>query len=218
MFFLHYVVCESLTTDIIGVFFKKIYSRRLNQDLFLSLGILTNTDITMPFDQFKRVRAFVFDVDGVFSDGSILVTESGDQLRKFNVRDGYAAQLAVKKGYPIAVITGGKSIGVQRRMNGLGIKDVYLGVNDKSTVLHDWLSGNQLTLADILYMGDDIPDLKSMKIAGFPACPSDAVEEIKAVSIYISPRKGGAGAVRDVIEKVMKLQGTWNEDTSVAST
>src|SRR5690606_34748585 len=115
---------------------------------------------------------------------------------------GYAAQLAVKKGYLIAVITGGKSIGVKRRMEGLGIKDVYLGVHDKSAVLHDWLSGNQLTLADILYMGDDIPDLENMKIAGFPACPADAVEEIKAVSAYISPRHGGSGAVRDVIEKV----------------
>lgn len=171
----------------------------------------------MLFDQLKRIKAFVFDVDGVFSDGSILVTEQGDQLRTFNTKDGYAVQLAVKKGYPMAVITGGKSQGVKKRMEGLGIKDIYLNVHDKRAVLRDWLSGNQLTLADILYMGDDIPDLESMKIAGFPACPADAVEEIKAVSSYISPKNGGAGAVRDVIEKVMKLQGNWNEDTEVPS-
>jgi len=171
----------------------------------------------MLFDQLKQIKAFVFDVDGVFSDGSILVTEQGEQLRIFNTKDGYAVQLAVKKGYPMAVITGGKSEGVKKRMQGLGIKDIYLNVHDKRAVLRDWLSENQLTLADILYMGDDIPDLENMKVAGFPACPADAVEEIKAVSTYISPKNGGAGAVRDVIEKVMKLQGSWNEDTRVSS-
>lgn len=171
----------------------------------------------MLFDQLKQIKAFVFDVDGVFSDGSILVTEQGEQLRTFNTKDGYAVQLAVKKGYPMAVITGGKSEGVKKRMQGLGIKDIYLNVHDKRAVLRDWLSENQLTLADILYMGDDIPDLENMKVAGFPACPADAVEEIKAVSTYISPKNGGAGAVRDVIEKVMKLQGSWNEDTRVSS-
>ncbi|WP_257658942.1 KdsC family phosphatase [Parapedobacter lycopersici] len=169
------------------------------------------------FDQLKRVKAFVFDVDGVLSDGSVLVTEQGEQLRTFHTRDGYAIQLAVKRGYPIAVITGGRSLGVQKRMEGLGITDVYLDVHDKSAVLRDWLSGNQLTLADILYMGDDIPDLENMKVTGFPACPADAAEEIKAISVYISPKKGGAGAARDVIEKVMKLHGTWNEDSTVTS-
>ncbi|WP_257669048.1 KdsC family phosphatase [Parapedobacter tibetensis] len=171
----------------------------------------------MLFEKFKQVRAFVFDVDGVLSDGSILVTEQGEQLRTFNTRDGYAIQLAVKKGYPIAVITGGRSLGVKLRMEGLGIKDIYIGIDDKSAVLHDWLSHNEMTADDILYMGDDIPDLENMKIAGLAACPADAVEEIKAVAAYISFRNGGAGAVRDVIEKVMKLQRTWSEDEHVAS-
>ncbi|GGC20077.1 3-deoxy-D-manno-octulosonate 8-phosphate phosphatase [Parapedobacter defluvii] len=171
----------------------------------------------MLFDKFKQVKAFVFDVDGVLSDGNILVTEQGDQLRSFNIKDGYAMQLAIKRGYPMAVITGGRSAGVKKRMEGLGIADVFLSVSDKSAVLREWLSFRQLTYRDILYMGDDIPDLGNMKVAGFATCPADAVEEIKAISAYVSFCKGGQGAARDVIEKVMKLQGTWHEDPEVAS-
>lgn len=171
----------------------------------------------MLFDQLNQVKAFVFDVDGVLSDGNILVTDDGEQLRTFNTKDGYALQLAIKRGYPIAIITGGKSPGIKKRMEGLGIRDIYLDIHDKKAVLHDWLSENQLTLADILYMGDDIPDLANMKIVGLPACPADAVEEIKAVSVYISPKKGGGGAARDVIEKVLKLQGKWHGDTHITS-
>lgn len=163
----------------------------------------------MIFDRFKRVKAFVFDVDGVLSDGNVLVTEAGEQLRSFNIKDGYAMQLAVKKGYPIAIITGGKSLGVRKRMEALGIGDVFMGVDDKSTVLQDWLSAKGLAAADVLYMGDDIPDLANMNAVGLPTCPADAVEEIKAVAAYISFRNGGVGAVRDVIEKVMKLHATW---------
>lgn len=171
----------------------------------------------MFFEKFKQVKAFVFDVDGVLSNGNILMTEQGDQLRSFNIKDGYAMQLAVKKGYPVAVITGGRSAGVKKRMEGLGITDVFLAVHDKSATLREWLSYRKLTVTDILYMGDDIPDLDAMKAAGLPACPADAVEEIKAVAFYVSVCKGGEGAARDVIEKVMKLQGTWHEDLAVAS-
>ncbi len=171
----------------------------------------------MLFDQFKRVKAFVFDVDGVLSDGNILVTEQGDQLRSFNIKDGYAMQLAVKRGYPMAIITGGRSFGVKRRMEGLGIEDVFLGVSDKTSVLQEWLSGKGLTPEDILYMGDDIPDLDNLKIVGLPTCPADATEEIKAIAGYISFRNGGQGAVRDVIEKVMRLQGTWHADRTISS-
>lgn len=171
----------------------------------------------MLFDQLKQVKAFVFDVDGVLSDGNILVTDNGKQLRTFNTKDGYAMQLAVKRGYPMAIITGGNSPGVKKRMEGLGIRDVYLNVHDKKTVLYDWLSENRLTLTDILYMGDDIPDLANMEIVGLPTCPADAVEEIKAISVYISPKKGGGGAARDVIEKVLKLQGKWQEDIHITS-
>lgn len=169
------------------------------------------------FSKFKNVKAFVFDVDGVLSNGDVLVTESGDQLRTFSTRDGYALQLAVKRGYPIAIITGGKSKGIRARMNGLGIVDVFIGVGDKELVLNDWLEAKGLFSEDVLYMGDDIPDLEVMKQVGFAACPYDAVEEIKGLCHYISPVAGGKGAVRDVMEKVMKLQGTWMEDVSVKS-
>ena len=164
----------------------------------------------MLFDKFKQVTAFVFGVDGVLTDNSVLVAaSSGEQLYTFNARDQYAIQLAVKKAYPMAIITGNGALGMKKQLEGLGVRDVYIGVDDKKAVLRDWLSHNKLDLRDVLYMGDDIPDVDNMKIAGFPTCPADAVEEIKAVAAYISFRNGGAGAVRDVIEKVMKLQGTW---------
>ncbi|WP_028298502.1 KdsC family phosphatase [Olivibacter sitiensis] len=169
------------------------------------------------FSKFKQVKAFVFDVDGVLTNGDILVTEGGDQLRIFSTRDGYALQLAIKRRYPIAIITGGKSKGVKARLNGLGIEDVFIGVGDKELVLNDWLESKRLTMEDVLYMGDDIPDMEVMKQVGLATSPCDAVEEIKGLCQYISPVAGGRGAVRDVVEKVMKLQGTWTEDSSVKS-
>ncbi|MFB5946871.1 KdsC family phosphatase [Albibacterium profundi] len=169
------------------------------------------------FERFKKVKAFVFDVDGVLTNGEVLVTEEGEQLRSFSIKDGYALQLAIKKGYPIAIITGGRSNGVKLRLNGLGIHDVFLSVTDKRAVLYEWLKAQDLTVDDLLFMGDDIPDLIVMEEAGIASCPSDAVEEIKEVSQYVSTCAGGKGAVRDVIEKVMKLQGQWNRDTSVKS-
>jgi|SRR5690606_31157092 len=171
----------------------------------------------MFFEKFKQVNAFVFDVDGVLSDGNILVNEQGDQLRSFHIKDGYALQLAIKKGYPVAVITGGRSAGIRKRMEGLGITDVFLDVSDKASVFHSWLERRQLSAAETLYMGDDIPDRDIMKVVGLPTCPADAVEEIKALSFYVSDKKGGRGAVRDVIEKVMKLQGTWDVDSGIPS-
>jgi len=164
----------------------------------------------MLFDNFKQVKAFVFDVDGVLTNGVVLVTEEGEHLRSFNMKDGYAMQLAVKRGYSIAIITGGKSLGVKKRMERLGIDDAFIGVDDKRSVLNDWLAHKGLKPSDVLYMGDDIPDLENMLVAGMPTCPADAVEEIKTAAAYISPFVGGAGAVRDVIEKVLKLQGRWS--------
>lgn len=163
-----------------------------------------------PFlNKLSEVSAFVFDVDGVMTDSSILVTETGEQLRTFNIKDGYALQLAVKSGYPICIISGGRSQGVVRRLNTLGIKDVHIGVLDKSKVLDNFIQLNKLDPAHILYMGDDIPDLQVMQHVGLPVCPADAAEEIKGISLYISPFKGGKGCVRDVIEKVLKIQGKW---------
>src|SRR5690606_20081852 len=149
------------------------------------------------FEKFKRIKAFVFDVDGVLTNGEVLVTENGEQLRAFYIKDGYALQLAVKQGYPIAVITGGKSQGVKLRLEGLGIKDVFINVSDKISTLNTWIKEHDLSTEDILFMGDDVPDLIAMQGIGFAACPADAIEDIKAISDYISPYKGGKGAVRD---------------------
>lgn len=169
------------------------------------------------FERFKRVRAFAFDVDGVFTNGNILVTESGEQLRTFNVKDGYALQLAVNSGYPVLIVSGGKSKGVKLRFEGLGVKDVFIDEAHKEVVLEKWVKKNQLEFGDILFMGDDVPDMAAMKIVGFPVCPADAIEDVKALCRYISPNAGGKGAVRDVIEKVMRLQGAWENNLSVKS-
>ncbi len=169
------------------------------------------------FERLKRVRAFVFDVDGVLTDGQVLVTESGEQLRSFNIKDGYALQLAVKRNYPIAIITGGRSEGVRRRMEGLGIRSVFMNVRVKEAVLTTWMHQYNLQREDLLVMGDDVPDLPLMEGAGLAACPDDAIEDIKHKAHYISALKGGQGAVRDVIEKVMRLQETWDSNPNIKS-
>ena len=169
------------------------------------------------FERLKGIRAFVFDVDGVLTNGQVLVTESGEQLRSFNIKDGYALQLAVRHNYPLAIITGGRSEGVRRRMEGLGIRSVYLNASDKSAVLLTWMQENNLRREDLLVMGDDVPDLPLMEGVGLAACPDDAIEDIKHKAHYISAFKGGQGAVRDVIEKVMRLQGTWDLNPEIKS-
>jgi 3-deoxy-D-manno-octulosonate 8-phosphate phosphatase (KDO 8-P phosphatase) len=163
----------------------------------------------MFLQKLKDIRAFVFDVDGVLTDGSILASDSGQFLRTFNIKDGYALQLAVKKGYPVCIISGGSGSAMQNRFEGLGIKHINLGVSDKVAVFETFLSETQLDASQVLYMGDDIPDFKVMKLVGLPTCPADACEEIKAISTYISPYAGGKTAVRDVIEKVLKVQSNW---------
>lgn len=166
----------------------------------------------MFLEKLQDIKAFVFDVDGVLTDGTVHVTESGEQLRKFNIKDGYALQLAVKRGYPIAVISGAKSQGVLARLRGLGIQNVHLAIDDKIETFLTFLNDNHLSAAEVLYMGDDIPDLPVMKMVGLPVCPADAAEEIKAISHYVSPRNGGFGCVRDIIEKVLKVQEKWYDE------
>lgn len=163
----------------------------------------------MFLEKLKNISAFVLDVDGVLTNGTLLLTESGEQLRQFNIKDGYALQLAVKKGFKIAVISGARSKGVEARMKGLGIKDVFLGVDSKAEVYDEFLKTSGLSSEQILFIGDDIPDLRLMQLAGLAACPSDAVEEIKALADYISPKAGGDACVRDIVEKVLKIQGLW---------
>jgi len=159
-----------------------------------------------------EINTFIFDVDGVLTDGSVQVTDNGQSLRTFNIKDGYAMQLAVKKGYNLCIISGGDGIAMGRRFANLGITDVFLGSGDKVSIFNQYLKDKNITAAEVLYMGDDIPDLKVMKLVGLPTCPADAVEEIKAISTFISPYNGGKTAVRDIIEKVLKVQGKWHDE------
>lgn len=165
--------------------------------------------------KFKHITTFVFDVDGVLTDGNLLVLPGGVMARTMNIKDGYALQLAVKKGYHVLVISGGNSPEVKDRLAKLGVTNVWMQVSDKPTVLKEYMQQHQLAAETVLYMGDDIPDLQVIQLAGLPCCPADAVQEIKEKSVYISHLTGGTGCVRDVIEKVMKLRGDWGEDSSV---
>lgn len=157
-------------------------------------------------------------MDGVLTDGSLLITEDSGWLRKMYVRDGYALQAAAKAGYPILVISGSEAPPVKERLQKLGIQTSYFGVNDKVILLKEWAKEKQLSLSDVLVMGDDIPDLGMMKLCGLVTAPADAIPEVKQIAHYISPFEGGRGCVRDVIEKVMKLQHKWTIDSSVTST
>lgn len=158
----------------------------------------------------KYITTFIFDVDGVLTDGSVTITTLGEMLRKMNIKDGYALKTAIDKGFNICVISGGSNEGVRKRLQGLGVTDIYLGAHNKVDQLVEYLDANNIKLENVLYMGDDIPDLPVMKLVGLPCCPQDAVQEIKAISKYISHINGGKGAVRDVIEQVLKVQDQWN--------
>ncbi|WP_191860983.1 KdsC family phosphatase [Hanstruepera ponticola] len=157
----------------------------------------------------KHITTFIFDIDGVLTDGSVMVTTSGDMLRSMNIKDGYALKTAVDRGYNICIISGGSNEGVRLRLNGLGINNVFLGAHNKIEQLNNYLDSNNIDLKNVLYMGDDIPDFPVMKLVGLPTCPQDAVPEIKAISKYVSHKNGGKGAVRDVIEQVLKVQDKW---------
>jgi len=158
------------------------------------------------------IDTFIFDVDGVMTDGIVLLTPDGQMLRSMNVKDGYALQLAVKKGYRIIIITGGNSEAVRQRFQGLGIKEVYLAIGNKLKVFHEIVKRDNLKMENILYMGDDIPDYEIMREVGVAACPADAAQEIKHISKYISPVPAGKGCARDVLEQVMKVQDKWFDE------
>ena len=155
------------------------------------------------------VDTFVFDVDGVMTSGEVLLTPEGQMLRSMNVKDGYALQLAIKKGYRIIIITGGSCEAVKQRFLLLGIKDVYLAVSNKLELFEKIVAEEGLDKKRILYMGDDLPDYQVMREVGVPACPADAVQEVQHISRYISGREGGKGCVRDVLEQVMRVQDKW---------
>ena len=159
--------------------------------------------------QLKHITTFIFDYDGVLTDGSVIMMADGEALRISNIKDGYALQLAVKKGYNVAIISGARSASMSERLKALKITDVFLGIENKIDTLRNYLSSKNIEPSQVLFMGDDIPDYEVMLHVGMPTCPADAAEEIKKVSKYISHLPGGKGCVRDVLEQVMKVQGKW---------
>ena len=158
---------------------------------------------------FAPIRTFVFDIDGVLTDGNILLMGDGHLVRSMNMKDVYALQVAVKKGYNVWAITSGKSDAVRARLNKIGIHEVHIGIENKKEVLREIAVARKSSYDTMLYMGDDISDYAAMNACNLPCCPADAVDEIKQIARYISPLKGGKGCVRDVIEKVLKLNNHW---------
>lgn len=161
------------------------------------------------FDKMKSVKAFIFDIDGVLTNNEVLVTEAGELLRTMHIRDGQAIKWAIQTGYPVCVITGGRSEGTKKRLTELGVEEYYSGVKDKMIAFQSFMQRTGVQPAEICYMGDDLPDLPVLKKVSLSCCPADAVPEVKAVCDYISNLNGGAGCVREIIEYVMKLQGKW---------
>lgn len=156
-----------------------------------------------------QVKAIILDVDGVLTDGMVTTLPNGDQLRQMNIKDGYALQYTVKKGFPLAIISGGSSESVRLRLKTLGIEEVHLACKNKLAIFESFLKKHGLQAAEIMYMGDDLPDFQVMQKVGFSCCPKDAAAEIKAIADYISPIKGGKGCVRDVLEQLLKLHKKW---------
>lgn len=160
-------------------------------------------------NKFRNITTLIFDIDGVMSDGKILLHPDGSLLRSLSVRDGYSMRIAVQKGYRIAIISGGDTPFALERFSSLGIVDIEMRCQDKKKALLELIDKYRLKRSEILYMGDDLPDLEAMREVGLPCCPKDAVDEIRDLSVYVSPLRGGEGCVRDVIEKVLKLKGDW---------
>lgn len=157
-----------------------------------------------------NIDTFIFDVDGVLTNGMLTIMPDGELVRHMNVKDGYAMKIALNKGFRVCIISGGTNQAVKNRLAALGIEDIYLGAHDKIHQYKEIVKKYNLTPEHILYMGDDIPDLPVMQKVGMPCCPNDAVPEIQNASKYISNLKGGNGCVRDVIEQVLKVQAKWD--------
>ncbi|HMP94676.1 MAG TPA: HAD-IIIA family hydrolase [Phnomibacter sp.] len=166
---------------------------------------------------FEPIKAFVFDVDGVLTDGTLILMPGGEMVRRMHIKDGYALQLAVKQGYQVAIISGGKSELVQERLQKLGVQEVYMQVADKRQVLLQFMQRHGLQPQQVLFMGDDMPDLEALQLAGLPCAPADACPEVIAASKYVCALPGGSGCARDVIEKVLKLNGHWTTQHGLQS-
>lgn len=162
-------------------------------------------------EQLREVKAFAFDIDGVLTDGSLLILENGETARSFHVRDSYALRRAADAGFTIAIISYARSEDLRTRFKAIGVKEVYLSCSNKVEALEELCLAYDLQEKEVLYMGDDTPDMAAMLRCGAATCPSDAAHEVKAISVYVSPFAGGKGCVRDVIEQVMRVQGKWNK-------
>ena len=168
-------------------------------------------------EQFKKITTFIFDMDGVLTDGTVLVLENGVQARQMHIKDGFALQMALKNNYRVLIVSGGNSPQVLSRLERLGVHDVHMSIANKKEFISTYISQNNLASEEVLYMADDLPDLPVMKLVGLACCPADAVNEIKEAVKYISPFEGGKTCVRDVIEKVLKLNDHWQYREDVAS-
>ena len=157
-----------------------------------------------------QISTFVFDVDGVLTDGSVTIFPNGELIRTMNTKDGYALKTAVNLGFNVCIITGGSNESIKMRLEGLGVTEIYLQAHNKVDQLKDYMNNHKIAPENILYMGDDIPDYPPMKMVGLPTCPKDAVAEVQSIAKYISQKKGGKGCVRDVIEQVLKVQDKWD--------
>ncbi len=164
-------------------------------------------------ERLKGVKAFVFDVDGVLSKTTVPLDTAGDLVRSANAKDGYSLMYSVRKGYIVAIISGGGGVALEERFRKLGIKEVHLRIADKLTELKEFMANYSLKPEEVVYVGDDIPDYECMRLVGISVAPADACSEIKSVATYISDRKGGEGCARDIVEQTLRVQGKWM-DTS----
>ncbi len=160
-------------------------------------------------EKLNKITTLIFDIDGVFTDNKVLVMENGEVVRNVHSKDGYAIQLAVKKGYRLVILSGGNNVAVKNLLAKTGIQHLFINQHDKLQCYKDFIYENSLNDEEVLYMGDDLPDYEVMNRVGIAACPNDSAPEIKSISIYISPKNGGEGCVRDIIEQVMRAQSTW---------
>ena len=159
-----------------------------------------------------KITTFIFDVDGVLTNGKVLVTTEGEMYREMDTKDGYALKCALTQGFKVCIISGGTNEGVRNRLRALGVYDIYLGAHHKAEPFQDLLDSYNLSPEEILYMGDDVPDIEVMEQVAVAACPQDAVSDVKAISNYISHKKGGEGCVRDIVEQTLRVQGKWRKN------
>jgi 3-deoxy-D-manno-octulosonate 8-phosphate phosphatase (KDO 8-P phosphatase) len=168
-----------------------------------------NADMLNFKEKLNKITTILFDIDGVLTDGKVMVMENGEIVRNMNSKDGYALHLAVSKAYRIGVISGGNNVAIKNALGRSGITDVFIGQHDKLACYLEYMRAHQLKDEEVLYIGDDLPDHEVMSRVGLAVCPFDAAQEIKDICLYVSPKKGGEGCIRDILEQVLRVQGKW---------